>query len=106
MAIDPVLVPMAHETIADLLAFPGMVKLPHPHAPEVELHVLAERHPSGTGITFVAYADLGGDEESRVAELTGLTADCSILAAIGMLESARGSASSWPTLTATLDGGA
>ncbi len=92
-------------TIADLLALPGMHQLTHPWAPSVILHVLAERHPSGCGcIIFAAYADVRDDDESSVAELTGLSADCDIDTAVSLLESVRGHASSWPTLTASLAG--
>lgn len=90
-------------TIADLLALPGMHQLPHPNAPGVVLHVLAERHPSGTAIIFAAYAEVEGEDESRVAELTGLPADCDIDMAIVQLENLRGPASGWPTLTASLE---
>jgi hypothetical protein len=79
-----------------------MHQLAHPQAPDVTLHVLAERHPSGA-TTFVAYADVLGEDESRVAELIGLADDCDIDTAISMLESVRGCASSWPTLTASLE---
>jgi hypothetical protein len=94
------------KTLADLLALTGTgtLELRHPMAPEVKLTVLAHHHASGKAITFAAYAEVDGDaaDECRVADLTGLTPDCELHTAVAMLESVRGAASTWPTLTESL----
>ena len=89
------------KTLADLLALTGMHAFTHPQAPDVELYVLADRNPAGQ-LVFAAYADVRGEDESRVAELAGLTPDCELHTAVTMLESAQGAASSWPTLAESL----
>lgn len=90
------------KTLADLRAHLGTLELRHPMAPEVKLTVLAHPHASGKAITFAAYAEVDGEDECRVADLTGLTPDCELHTAVAMLESVRGAASSWPTLAESL----
>lgn len=90
------------KTLADLLAHLGTLELRHPMAPEVKLTVLAHHHANGKAITFAAYAEVEGDDECRAAELAGLTPDCELHTAVTMLESVRGSCSTWPTLTESI----
>jgi hypothetical protein len=89
------------KTLADLLALTGMHVFTHPQHADVELYVLADRNPAGQ-LVFAVYAYVQGADESRVAELAGLTPDCELHTAVTMLESVRGPSSSWPTLTESL----